>query len=72
LAIASIYIQKGAKWIVTNDDSFTFQQGFRAPGNGCAANYLETCLKGSGGEGLICEKFMTGKPDRAIVDLIRG
>lgn len=35
IILASCYIQKGAKWIVTNEDEYTNQGGLRAPGNGC-------------------------------------
>lgn len=70
--LASAYIQKGAKWIVTNDDEFTMQGEFRAPGNGCIIAALENGLKKADGQGLICEKFVTGKPNPEIVNLIRG
>jgi 4-nitrophenyl phosphatase len=33
---------------------------------------LESGLKKPGGEGLICEKIVTGKPNPAIFDLIMG
>ena len=33
---------------------------------------IESGLKKPGGEGLICEKIVTGKPNPAIFDLIRG
>ena len=72
IAIASMYIQKGAKWIVTNDDAFTMQHGLRAPGNGMIISAIESGLKNPGGEGLICEKIITGKPNKSIIDLIRG
>jgi len=72
LALASMYIQRGAKWIVTNEDGFTIQHGYRAPGNGLIIGALESGLKKAGGEGLICEKIVTGKPNPAIFDLIRG
>lgn len=67
-----MYIQRGAKWIVCNDDSFTMQSGYRAPGNGMIISAIEDGLKKSDGSGLIAEKIVTGKPNPAIVDLIRG
>ena len=67
-----MYIQKGATWIVTNEDSFTMQHGLRAPGNGFLIAALEDGLRRPGGDGLICEKITTGKPNSAIIDLIRG
>lgn len=72
IALASMYIQKGAKWVVTNEDGFTMQHGLRAPGNGMIIAALESSLKKPGGEGLICDKIVTGKPNPAIFDLIRG
>ena len=72
IALASMYIQKGAKWIVTNEDAFTIQHGLRAPGNGMIIAAIESGLKGPGGHGLICDKIVTGKPNPAIFDLIRG
>lgn len=48
------------------------QQGFRVPGNGCLAAAIECTLRNAGGDGLICEKIMTGKPNKAIIDLIRN
>lgn len=57
---------------MTNDDAFTMQHGFRAPGNGMIIGAIETGLKNPGGEGLICEKIVTGKPNKSIIDLIRG
>ena len=72
LALASMYIQRGAKWIVTNEDAFTMQHGYRAPGNGMLIAALESGLKRPDGEGLICDKINTGKPNKAIIDLIRG
>lgn len=70
--LASCYLQKGAKWIVTNDDEFTMQSGFRAPGNGCIIAAIENGLKKADGNGLICDKVVTGKPNPEIIDLIRG
>ena len=49
LALASMYIQRGAKWIVTNEDGFTIQHGYRAPGNGLIIGALESGLKKAGG-----------------------
>ena len=35
LALASVYIQKGAKWITTNEDPHGVSaKGLRVPGNG--------------------------------------
>ena len=48
------------------------QHGFRAPGCGLVIAALESGLKKPGGEGLICEKIVTGKPNPAIFDLIMG
>ena len=67
-----MYIQNGAKFIVTNDDAFTMQHGFRAPGNGVIIAAIEKSLTAPGGKGLICEKIVTGKPNPDIIDLIRG
>ena len=72
LSIASFYIQRGAKWVVTNEDAFTMQHGLRAPGCGLVVQALEASLKKPGGQGLICEKIVTGKPNPGIFDLILG
>lgn len=72
LMLASLYIQKGAKFVVTNEDEYTIQGGMRAPGNGSIVAALENGLRKPGGDGLICEKIVTGKPSGAIVELIRG
>jgi len=48
------------------------QSGYRAPGNGMIIAALADGLKAADGSGLICEKIVTGKPNPAIVDLIRG
>jgi len=48
------------------------QYGYRAPGNGLIIGALEAGLKKAGGQGLICDKIVTGKPNPAIFDLIRG
>jgi ribonucleotide monophosphatase NagD (HAD superfamily) len=35
LAIASLYLQKGAMWITTNEDPYGISEsGLRTPGNG--------------------------------------
>ena len=70
IALASMYIQRGAKWIVTNEDAFTMQHGMRAPGNGCIIAALENGLKQPGSNKLICEKITTGMPNPKIIDLI--
>ena len=72
ITLASMYLQRGAKWIVCNDDAFTMQSGYRAPGNGMTIAAIESGLKTADGKGLICEKIVTGKPNPAIIDLIRG
>lgn len=72
IALASMYIQRGAKFIVTNDDAYTMQSGYRAPGNGVCIAAIEKSLVGPGGKGLICDKIVTGKPNPEIIDLIRG
>ena len=72
IALASMYIQRGAKWIVTNEDAYTMTKGYRYPGNGSIIAAIESGLKAPGGKGLICEKIVTGKPNKAIVDLIRA
>ena len=73
MAIASLYLQKGAKWVVTNQDAYgRTAAGYRFPGNGCLTAYLETLLKKSDGPGLICEKTNVGKPNPKIVDIIRS
>ena len=41
IAIASLYLEKGCKWVVCNDDKFTVQSGFRAPANGMTVAALE-------------------------------
>ena len=48
------------------------QHGFRAPGNGCTIANIEYALRKPGSQELICEKIVTGKPNPAIIDLIRG
>ena len=45
IALASFYIQRGAKWIVTNEDAFTIQHGYRAPGAGLVIAAVESSLK---------------------------
>ena len=72
IALASMYIQRCKKWIVTNEDAFTMQHGYRAPGNGCIIAALEYSLRKPGSQELICDKVVTGKPNPAIIDLIRG
>lgn len=70
IVLASLYIQRGAKWIVTNEDEFVNNNHYRLPGNGHIIAALENGLKKSDGDGLICEKIVTGKPNRAVVDII--
>ena len=70
--MASIYIQRGAKWVITNQDEFTIQFGYRVPGNGITVAAIENSLKKPGSDGLICEKIVVGKPDATIIDLICG
>ena len=70
ICVAALYLQTGAEWILTNEDAFTCTRtGLRLPGNGSVTKPLENCLKKADG-GLLCEKTCTGKPNRAIVDLI--
>ena len=70
ILLASLYIQRGAKWIVTNQDEFDNNNGFRLPANGHIIAALENGLKKSDGSGLLCNKIITGKPNRAVVDII--
>ena len=68
-----MYIQRGAKWIVCNDDVYDMHGGFRAPGNGMIVAAIESGLQKSDGSGkIVPEKIVTGKPNPAIIDLIRG
>ena len=48
------------------------KDGLRYRGNGCIIAAIESGLQAPGGNGLICDKIVTGKPNKAIVDLIRG
>ena len=45
LSLASIYIQRGAKWVISNTDEFTIQFGYRVPGNGLTVAAIENSLK---------------------------
>ena len=45
IVLASLYIQRGAKWIVTDEDAFTIQHGYRAPGAGMVIAAVEASLK---------------------------
>ena len=72
ISLASIYIQRGAKWICCNDDEFTMQSGYRAPGNGMIIAAIENSLQKPDGSGLIAEKIVTGKPNPWIIDLVRN
>ena len=47
------------------------QSGYRAPGNGMIIAAIENGLKKSDGTGLICDKTVVGKPNPAIIDLVR-
>ena len=71
LSLASLYLQNGAKWILTNDDAYgmTPEKQRRTCGNGCLAAFLEFGLKMPDGT-LICEKVTTGKPNKDIVKMI--
>ena len=72
LALASVYIQKGAKWVTTNEDTHGVSaSGLRVPGNGQFVAMLAEGLKDPSGNGLICEKVCAGKPNPGIVDIIR-
>jgi 4-nitrophenyl phosphatase len=72
LAIASVYIQKGAKWVTTNEDPHGVSAtGLRVPGNGQYVAQLAEGLKDPSGKGLICDKVCAGKPNPGIVDIIR-
>lgn len=67
-----MYLQKGAKWVVTNEDAYgRTAAGYRFPGNGPMVAFLDTVLKNADGTGLICEKVVVGKPNPNIVDIIR-
>lgn len=70
LTLASIYIQRGAKWVIPNTDEYTMQSGYRCPGNGITVAAIENGLKKPGGEGFIADRVVVGKPDAAIIDLI--
>jgi len=73
LSVASLYLQNGCKFIVTNEDSIgRTSKGFRSPGNGVIVKAISETLKKTGKpDELICEKVVTGKPNPAIVDIIR-
>lgn len=68
-----MYIQRCGKWIVTNEDAFTMQSGYRSPGNGMTVAAIESSLKVPGKPNeLICDKINAGKPNPEIINLIRG
>ena len=67
IALASLYIQRCKKWIVTNEDAFTIQHGYRAAGNGSIISSIEYTLRKPGLSDLICDKIVTGKPNETIV-----
>ena len=72
LAVASLYLQRGAKLIATNPDLFdSTAGGNRTPANGAIVACLEATAKKTDGKGLICEKVVTGKPNPRIIDIIR-
>ena len=57
---------------MTNEDSIgRTAKGNRAPGTGTLIKAIEETLKKEDGEGLICEKILTGKPNPGLVDIIR-
>lgn len=72
IALASLYIQRGAKLIVTNEDEYDMHDGYRMPGNGAIVAAVCNGLTKPDGMGLICEKILTGKPNKQVIDLIRG
>lgn len=55
---------------MTNEDEYDENEGYRFPGNGHIIAAIQNGLKKSDGSGLICEKILTGKPNRAVVDII--
>ena len=58
---------------MTNEDAFTTTtKGRRVPGNGSAQAILRNMLQNSKGDGLICEKVVTGKPNPEILNIIRS
>jgi ribonucleotide monophosphatase NagD (HAD superfamily) len=61
-ALASLQIQNGCKFFVTNPDKYTMIGGFRIPGNGAIYSMIE---KGSG----VSPEIM-GKPNTFIIDNI--
>ena len=57
---------------MTNEDSIgRSAKGNRIPGTGTIIKAVEETLKKADGDGLICEKILTGKPNPGIVDIIR-
>ena len=71
LTLASVYLQKGAKWITTNEDTHGVSaSGLRIPANGQYVSALAEGLKDPSGNGLICERICAGKPNPQIIDLI--
>jgi hypothetical protein len=46
--------------------------GYRIPGNGAIVAAVCNGLTKPDGTGLICEKILTGKPNKQVIDLIRG
>lgn len=71
VAIASLYLQHGRKFIVTNEDAFgRTKNGNRSAATGSMVAAIEASLINGDGS-LLCEKVVTGKPNPTIVDIIR-
>jgi len=71
VSIASLYLQNGATWVVTNEDNHGKSlNGNRMPGNGAMVNFLGTMLKKAGTDELICDKVLAGKPNPSCVRTI--
>jgi len=71
ISIASLYLQNGATWVVTNEDMHgKTMNGNRMPANGAMVNFLGTMLKKAGTDELICPKVLTGKPNPSCVRTI--
>lgn len=72
IQIASLYLQQGRQWITTNDanQSFLATENNRTPITGSCSAILENMLKNSRGDGLICEKIVTAKPNAVVLKVI--
>ena len=57
-----MYIQKGAKFIATNDDHYDIVNNYKMPGGGTIVKCIQT--------GCGVEPIILGKPNAFVIDLI--